>query len=167
MLAISPRRSRPGRRYSGTEHPDDLVVFALRSISLFASSRRLAWHLGPELFRSPAAQMLAGCLLTGEPLPQDPGGRHGPEMRRLIAGIASATVPSRDDPEWGLHMVRLLAEREHLPILAATLRWAADAVLAGVPPWFVLRRVVEAFAAAMGTRPLDARLLAGGRREWA
>lgn len=146
--------------------PDQLVVFVLRAMAMFPSARRLGWYLGPELFQDPAARALAASLLTGRPLPPPSHLRPAAGLARLVSEVELCRVPSPQEPEYGLYLLRLLAEQEHLPILVDQLAWARGAVLDRVPLRFVRRRVAEAFAIAMGTRPLDARMIVGGRREW-
>jgi hypothetical protein len=147
------------------EPPDDLVVFTIRSIALFPAVRDLAWHLGSELFEDEAARVLVSWLLTGA-IPTDPGPRLCARLGLLLREALLTTVPSADDPEWGVHLLALLAEREHRPLLAATLRWAASGVEEGLPLRYLKRRVHEAFAVAEGKRPVDAALVRGGRGEW-
>lgn len=146
---------------------DPLVVCALRAVLVSRQARRLAWHLGPDLFEHPAARMLAGCFITERELPPSPGGRYARELHRLLDEVANGGIPPAGEPEWAVHLVRQLAAVRYRPMLAETLAWARTAVLEGQPLAFILRRVVWAFAAAMGTRPLDAAMNPGGRREWA
>lgn len=148
-----------------TNAPDCGIVYTLAAMLRNQAAADRALRLGPELLPAGPARAVAAFVLTGDDAPiRALTGDDRREADELGAAVVRCTVPG-DDAEWAWHLVGLLAERRHLPLLASTLRWAADRVEDRVPLRHVRRCVEGAFRIAEGgDDAASAELLGAGSR---
>ncbi len=136
-----------------TTTTDYLLIMSIRAL-LYSGARTLATALGPDLYPAGPARFLARVLIV-DPAPDlhalPP--RRRAQVSELLGEVERTTIP--DDEGWAVHIVRVLAERRYAPILASSLRWAADEVERGASVRWLRLRMVEAFDIAEGIRPFD------------
>lgn len=129
-----------------TDAPDPTVtLYALASMLRHAVAADRARRLGPDLFPDDASRAVAALILTGSAARLE---ALNPAERRAADALGRAVVACGvpgADAGWALHLVNLLARERSLPLLASTLRWAADRIDERVPLAHLLRCVTDAF----------------------
>ena len=153
---------------------DVLLVYAASAMLRHPAAAELAVQLGPgivprdehwDTVRAVLAVILEGATEPAESLP--PSQRE--EARELACAVLRCGVPG-DDERWAVHLVRLLAESRHRPLLSQMLRWSAQRVIERAPLTQLRRNIDRAFALAMGEHDdLSALALSGagaGKEGW-
>lgn len=137
---------------AGVQNVVDIrIVYTLNAIIKYPAARDLVRLHPPEIFPAGAARSIASAIVAGVPwTPAMVTAGFSHEAREIIRELEQTQIPF--DEAWALHLIRLLVEDAHLPILAEQLRWVALRVEgATVPPLRWLKRQIDlAFTVAMG-----------------
>lgn len=153
---------------------DVLLVYAASAMLRHAAAAELARRLGPGLVPEDEHEDTVRAVLTvilegrtGSVESLLPAQRT--EARELACAVLRCGVPG-DDERWAVHLVRLLAESRHRPLLSQMLRWSAQRVQEEAPLPRLRRQIDFAFALAMGEHDdLSALVLSGAgaaRERW-
>lgn len=135
---------------SNTVRIDCGLLYALNGMRRFEAAKNRAADLGPDLFPPGAARWVAATIITGDalipPLSLDHSVRT--EIQSLVREMNFTTLPH--DEAWAVYLVNLLAEHSHVPLLAGSLRWAANEVEQRRTLRWIRQKVNEAFDVAQG-----------------
>ncbi|MBX3408128.1 MAG: hypothetical protein KF869_15340 [Phycisphaeraceae bacterium] len=143
-------------------HPDTLTMYGLSAMLRHPAAADRAMRHGPELLPAGPARAVATLILTGDRRPLDWLSRDARRNANALGrAVLRCTVPGLDE-EWAVYLVDLLAQDRHLPLLAVTLRWAADRVMAGVPLRHLRRCIDDALRLAEGLDDRTNATLLGG-----
>jgi hypothetical protein len=129
-----------------------LEVYAVNAALRYQEAEDLLRRLGPALFATDPVRRIVRASVFGmnerPPLERDRA-----ETEAFLQDLGGCTIP--DGPALAVRLIHILAELRHLLILADQLGWASDQIRHGRRVVFVRDRVADAFAIALGERPLD------------
>lgn len=132
-----------------TSAPDPAVtLYALASMLRHAPAAERARRLGPDLFPDNPSRAVAALILTGSTARLETlSTAERRAANALGREVVACGVPG-PDAGWAVYLVGLLARERSLPLLASTLRWAADRIDERVPLAHVRRCLADAFRVA-------------------
>ncbi len=133
------------------DYPIALVLSGMMRFALVLAKVR---RLHEDLFPRGPYQVLARAIITGgSPDTSLLSVSDRELLQTTVELLVFMQIP--DSEEWGLRLVGVQAERRHLPLLVAALRWAADEAEETHRLEHIYKHVDHAFRIARGDQPLD------------